>query len=85
MEFTICGKRIKGTVRYLDKFNKILLPKEMIDNLELQPKSPIEIFQLEDGTIVLIAHKQFDATAPINQAKASIEYESMQDVEWILR
>lgn len=45
-----------GIVRHVDNLDRIVIPKELCRSLEIEPKTPIEIF-IEDSRIVLKKHE----------------------------
>lgn len=44
-----------GIVRHVDNLDRIVIPKELCRTLDIQPKSPLEIY-IEDARIVLKKH-----------------------------
>ena len=50
-----------GIVRHVDNLDRIVIPKELCRSLEIEPKTPIEIF-IEDSRIVLKKHEIAEGT-----------------------
>ncbi len=48
-----------GIVRKIDELGRIVLPKELRDTLNLEPKTPLEIFT-DDNSVVLKKYEPAD-------------------------
>ena len=51
-----------GIVRHVDNLDRIVIPKELCRSLEIEPKTPMEIY-IEDSRIVLKKHEIAEGTA----------------------
>jgi len=50
-----------GIVRQVDNLDRVVIPKELCRSLEIEPKTPIEIF-IEESKIVLKKHEIAEGT-----------------------